>query len=82
MDWVRAKIKHNVLVENYLLFLFFSKPVSYYLHIIDRTKLENYFQGLKTKGNTVNGDGEIRNTLNESNSHVTFEIDLRTSQNF
>ena len=34
-----------------------SKPVSYYLHTIDRTKLENYFQGLKTKGNG-NGDGK------------------------
>ncbi|KAL7039033.1 hypothetical protein ACKWTF_009773 [Chironomus riparius] len=33
-----------------------GKPVSYYLHTIDRTKLENYFQGLKTKGNG-NGDG-------------------------
>lgn len=28
-----------------------GKPVSYYLHIIDRTKLERYFQRLKTKGN-------------------------------
>lgn len=36
-------------------FVIFSKPVSYYLHTIDRTKLENYFQGLKTKG-IVNGD--------------------------
>ncbi|XP_055550111.1 histone-lysine N-methyltransferase, H3 lysine-79 specific isoform X2 [Wyeomyia smithii] len=27
-----------------------GKPVSYYLHIIDRTKLERYFQRLKTKG--------------------------------
>lgn len=36
----------------------FSKPVSYYLHTIDRTKLENYFQGLKTKGNNGNGEGE------------------------
>lgn len=24
-----------------------GKPVSYYLHIIDRTKLERYFQRLK-----------------------------------
>ncbi|KAL9698546.1 hypothetical protein quinque_001987 [Culex quinquefasciatus] len=31
-----------------------GKPVSYYLHIIDRTKLERYFQRLKTKG----GDNE------------------------
>lgn len=34
------------------------KHVSYYLHEIDRTKLENYFQGLKTKG-IGNGDGEL-----------------------
>lgn len=27
-----------------------GKPVSYYLHLIDRTKLERYFQRLKTKG--------------------------------
>lgn len=26
------------------------KPVSYYLHVIDRTILERYFQRLKTKG--------------------------------
>ncbi|XP_065572444.1 histone-lysine N-methyltransferase, H3 lysine-79 specific-like isoform X3 [Artemia franciscana] len=26
-----------------------GKPVSYYLHVIDRTKLERYFQKLKTK---------------------------------
>jgi [histone H3]-lysine79 N-trimethyltransferase len=30
-----------------------GKPVSYYLHIIDRTKLERYFQRLKTKGSAV-----------------------------
>ncbi|XP_058061678.1 histone-lysine N-methyltransferase, H3 lysine-79 specific [Anopheles bellator] len=33
-----------------------GKPVSYYLHIIDRTKLERYFQRLKTKG-TDDGTG-------------------------
>lgn len=32
------------------------KPVSYYLHVIDRTKLERYFQKLKTKG-TAEADG-------------------------
>ncbi|KFB36864.1 histone h3 methyltransferase [Anopheles sinensis] len=30
-----------------------GKPVSYYLHIIDRTKLERYFQRLKTKGRKI-----------------------------
>nr|XP_023025758.1 histone-lysine N-methyltransferase, H3 lysine-79 specific [Leptinotarsa decemlineata] len=34
-----------------------GKPVSYYLHIIDRTKLERYFQRLK-KPQLKNGDDE------------------------
>uniref|UniRef100_A0A182SZ72 Histone-lysine N-methyltransferase, H3 lysine-79 specific n=1 Tax=Anopheles maculatus TaxID=74869 RepID=A0A182SZ72_9DIPT len=34
-----------------------GKPVSYYLHIIDRTKLERYFQRLKTKGTENHNDG-------------------------
>lgn len=33
-----------------------GKPVSYYLHLIDRTKLERYFQRLKTKGNDNGND--------------------------
>ncbi|XP_055640306.1 histone-lysine N-methyltransferase, H3 lysine-79 specific isoform X2 [Toxorhynchites rutilus septentrionalis] len=37
-----------------------GKPVSYYLHIIDRTKLERYFQRLKTKG--VENDGQAGST--------------------
>lgn len=44
----------------FLTLFIFRKPVSYYLHLIDRTKLENYFQGLKTKGNG-NGDGRTEN---------------------
>ncbi|KAG5876348.1 hypothetical protein JTB14_003670 [Gonioctena quinquepunctata] len=35
-----------------------GKPVSYYLHIIDRTKLERYFQRMK-KPQLKNGDDEI-----------------------
>uniref|UniRef100_A0A182VQN1 Histone-lysine N-methyltransferase, H3 lysine-79 specific n=1 Tax=Anopheles minimus TaxID=112268 RepID=A0A182VQN1_9DIPT len=34
-----------------------GKSVSYYLHIIDRTKLERYFQRLKTKGTENHNDG-------------------------
>lgn len=29
-----------------------GKPVSYYLHLIDRTKLERYFQRLKSQKGT------------------------------
>lgn len=39
-----------------------GKPVSYYLHIIDRTKLERYFQRLKNprgKGNFANDNAEV-----------------------
>lgn len=56
-----------------------GKPVSYYLHIIDRTKLERYFQRLKTKGNadgneaqptgrTGSRDKGKRMTLNDESS--------------
>nr|XP_043068142.1 histone-lysine N-methyltransferase, H3 lysine-79 specific isoform X2 [Drosophila bipectinata] len=39
------------------------KPVSYYLHVIDRTILERYFQRLKTKGgNDHEGVGTVRTT--------------------
>ncbi|KAG5680076.1 hypothetical protein PVAND_009603 [Polypedilum vanderplanki] len=55
-----------------------GKPVSYYLHTIDRTKLENYFQGLKTKGNG-NGDGNGKNRrsrdYNKQTSGSTSESD-------
>ncbi|GAB0100031.1 Histone-lysine N-methyltransferase, H3 lysine-79 specific [Sergentomyia squamirostris] len=33
-----------------------GKPVSYYLHVIDRTKLEKYFQRLKNQKNTNDQD--------------------------
>ncbi|XP_066158714.1 histone-lysine N-methyltransferase, H3 lysine-79 specific-like isoform X1 [Euwallacea fornicatus] len=38
-----------------------GKPVSYYLHIIDRTKLERYFQRLK-KPQLKNGEDESSNS--------------------
>ncbi|XP_019765115.1 histone-lysine N-methyltransferase, H3 lysine-79 specific isoform X2 [Dendroctonus ponderosae] len=38
-----------------------GKPVSYYLHIIDRTKLERYFQRLK-KPHLKNGEDESSNS--------------------
>ncbi|XP_036674926.3 histone-lysine N-methyltransferase, H3 lysine-79 specific [Drosophila suzukii] len=39
------------------------KPVSYYLHVIDRTILERYFQRLKTKGgNDHESVGTVRTT--------------------
>ncbi|KAJ8983529.1 hypothetical protein NQ317_012020 [Molorchus minor] len=38
-----------------------GKPVSYYLHIIDRTKLERYFQRLK-KPQIKNGEDESSNS--------------------
>ncbi|KAH8265584.1 hypothetical protein KR038_011205 [Drosophila bunnanda] len=39
------------------------KPVSYYLHVIDRTILERYFQRLKTKGgNDHDSVGTVRTT--------------------
>lgn len=61
-----------------------GKPVSYYLHIIDRTKLERYFQRLKNhKGN----DGELtnnprgsRNTRN-NNSHKDDSTDSDQEMN-
>lgn len=58
-----------------------GKPVSYYLHVIDRTKLENYFQGLKTKGNGMveegNGATKSRRSrdLNKQNSGSTSDSD-------
>ncbi|XP_066587626.1 histone-lysine N-methyltransferase, H3 lysine-79 specific [Prorops nasuta] len=42
-----------------------GKPVSYYLHVIDRTKLERYFHRLKNNkqgGNDENSDSVINNT--------------------
>ncbi|KAF4532063.1 hypothetical protein B566_EDAN016135 [Ephemera danica] len=44
-----------------------GKPVSYYLHVIDRTKLERYFQSLKNPklrgGGSSNGSSETEVTL-------------------
>lgn len=67
MDWVskifNLKFKYDFLtLDSHLVFYLSRKPVSYYLHVIDRTKLEKYFQGLKTKG-TVNGDGKNERTI-------------------
>lgn len=42
-----------------------GKPVSYYLHVIDRTKLEQYFLRLKNNKNGVDiDDSVISNTAN------------------
>lgn len=47
-----------------------GKPVSYYLHVIDRTKLERYFQKLKNQPRggreAVNHCGSLENTDSES----------------
>ncbi|KAL1492765.1 hypothetical protein ABEB36_010966 [Hypothenemus hampei] len=52
-----------------------GKPVSYYLHIIDRTKLERYFQRLK-KPQIKNGDDDSRNSKASSKRLV----DLSSSE--
>lgn len=47
-----------------------GKPVSYYLHVIDRTKLERYFHRLKNKQGAPdieNNDSVISNTASHSN---------------
>ncbi|XP_022901113.2 histone-lysine N-methyltransferase, H3 lysine-79 specific isoform X1 [Onthophagus taurus] len=41
-----------------------GKPVSYYLHIIDRTKLERYFQRLRNPKGTVNDDDNSNSSRN------------------
>jgi len=46
-----------------------GKPVSYYLHVIDRTKLERYFHRLKNNkqgGLDENSDSVISNTASNS----------------
>lgn len=46
-----------------------GKPVSYYLHVIDRTKLERYFHRLKNNkqgGLDENSDSVINNTASNS----------------
>uniref|UniRef100_A0A1B6E1Y7 Histone-lysine N-methyltransferase, H3 lysine-79 specific n=1 Tax=Clastoptera arizonana TaxID=38151 RepID=A0A1B6E1Y7_9HEMI len=49
-----------------------GKPVSYYLHIIDRTKLERYFQKHKNprSRNAVTANGLSVDVLNENNGVV------------
>ncbi|XP_044576542.1 histone-lysine N-methyltransferase, H3 lysine-79 specific isoform X2 [Cotesia glomerata] len=52
-----------------------GKPVSYYLHVIDRTKLERYF--LRLKNNRMGGpdlensDSVISNTASNSSSRIS-----------
>lgn len=53
-----------------------GKPVSYYLHVIDRVKLERYFQGLKIKGTENNGkNGKVKRDNSKQNSGTTSESD-------
>ncbi|KAF3423108.1 hypothetical protein E2986_06738 [Frieseomelitta varia] len=49
-----------------------GKPVSYYLHVIDRTKLERYFHRLKNnkQGGDENSDSVINNTASNSNKII------------
>ncbi|XP_021930748.1 histone-lysine N-methyltransferase, H3 lysine-79 specific-like isoform X3 [Zootermopsis nevadensis] len=73
-----------------------GKPVSYYLHIIDRTKLERYFQRLKnpkvrggggsTGSGTMSAGGEEENTPPRSSRDrarrdLTKQLNLDTSSN-
>lgn len=51
-----------------------DKPVSYYLHIIDRTKLERYFQRLKKADENGNGRSN-RYTRNTANTGSTTDSD-------
>uniref|UniRef100_A0A336LMV9 Histone-lysine N-methyltransferase, H3 lysine-79 specific n=1 Tax=Culicoides sonorensis TaxID=179676 RepID=A0A336LMV9_CULSO len=56
-----------------------GKPVSYYLHIIDRTKLERYFQRLKTKGNDNANDYVVgRSGSRDKGKRVTLMDDTST----
>ncbi|KAL1114853.1 hypothetical protein AAG570_007677 [Ranatra chinensis] len=64
-----------------------GKPVSYYLHVIDRTKLERYFQRLKnprtkSEGSSNSNDGQsVRNTRNEgSRRDVTKALDWSSEE--
>lgn len=45
-----------------------GKPVSYYLHIIDRTKLERYFQRLKNNKSDGEGTIRVRSTRNNQST--------------
>lgn len=63
-----------------------GKPVSYYLHVIDRTKLERYFQKLKNQPRggreSVNNNtgGSLENTDNESSRQVSERNTDNTSE--
>lgn len=48
-----------------------DKPVSYYLHIIDRTKLERYFQRLKKGDENGNGRSNRYTRNNATNGSTT-----------
>lgn len=49
-----------------------GKPVSYYLHIIDRTKLERYFQKLKSqKGSEADLTTIVTNTRSGRRNNIT-----------
>lgn len=49
-----------------------DKPVSYYLHVIDRTKLERYFQRLKNHKGDENGNSRgTRYTRNNTANETT-----------
>lgn len=56
---VRKKTDKTLLLLSNFDTFYCRKPVSYYLHVIDRTKLERYFQCLKTKGT----DGKTTYTI-------------------
>ncbi|XP_046998857.1 histone-lysine N-methyltransferase, H3 lysine-79 specific isoform X1 [Schistocerca americana] len=66
-----------------------NKPVSYYLHIIDRAKLERYFQGLKNpklKGGGAAAGGEEENTpprtsRDRARRDLSKQLNLDTSSN-
>ncbi|XP_067001599.2 histone-lysine N-methyltransferase, H3 lysine-79 specific [Anabrus simplex] len=66
-----------------------NKPVSYYLHVIDRAKLERYFQGLKnpkTRGGTsvTNGEEESvpsRTSRDRARRDLSKQLNIDTSSN-
>lgn len=52
-----------------------GKPVSYYLHIIDRTKLERYFQKLRNpKLKKENGDDDIRSSREKAKRDLSKQM--------
>ncbi|XP_022223697.2 histone-lysine N-methyltransferase, H3 lysine-79 specific isoform X2 [Drosophila obscura] len=55
------------------------KPVSYYLHVIDRTILERYFQRLKTKGG--NDHHEHVGTVRTTRDRAKREANIGQQQN-